>query len=370
MADVKAFISEIYDIVEKNGYCVEDDQQFPGQDILEKVCSVLLDASTMREEGRYSSFRVCFIEPGSVFLDVYIYSHAVLFDEPIAFNTKELHRLAPAMSADISYMLLDITGEQIKIVGILAGYTTWEKIRTKEIEIGNRLPKIPNLLVNGPGELKACYGETPIVSLQWGNLIHYRTDTFTSTLIAQILREGSSVSDDDRLKFLYKVIRNTLEYGHGAHIYIIPAKNAAMSNTRIKYNLRCNFMFADNSDSSLRKLNDKDIATYADMISKFTTVDGAVVLTKELDLLGFGAETLVDVVGSKEPDMCFIDYDGTENTTKKYYDNGMRHRACYSFCNSYEGAVALIISHDGFVKACTKHNGRVVVYDSVSLPVM
>lgn len=368
MAELKDFISEIYELTNNSTYLLEEDQKFPERGILEKVCRLLLNASTMREEGRYSSFRVCFIDPQSAFLDAYIYSHVILFDTPIEFSTKEIHRLAPAMNPDISYLLLDITNEPVNIIGITAAYTTWEKIRIKEIEKGNRMPIIPNILVYGPGELKACLGEAPIVSYQWGEIIHYRTDTFDSTLIAGVLREGSTVSEENRLKFLSRLLKNVHSYGHGGHIYIIPNEYEVIDNTIIKYNLRCEFMFSGDDISVAERNTDKDLATYADLISKFTLVDGAVVLTRNFDLIGFGAQTLVDTVDSAIPEMRFIDYDNTENKNKKYNDNGMRHRACYSFCNSLEGAVALIVSHDGFIKACTRSDGKVVVYDSVSLP--
>ena len=49
---------------------------------------------------------------------------------------------------------------------------------------------------------------------------------------------------------------------------------------------------------------------------------------------------------------------------------GMRHRAGYRFCDAVEGSVAFIISQDGMVEACTKHDGKVVVYDNVALPLL
>lgn len=65
--------------------------------------------------------------------------------------------------------------------------------------------------------------------------------------------------------------------------------------------------------STIGRNTDKDLIAYADLISKFTAVDGAVVLTRNFDLIGFGAETLVKTVDSTDPEMCFIDYDNTEN---------------------------------------------------------
>ena len=118
------------------------------------------------------------------------------------------------------------------------------------------------------------------------------------------------------------------------------------------------------------KAREKEIITYADLIAKLTSVDGSVVLTKDLDLLGFGAETLTDKMANTIPSMCFLDYNDNENTSKHFKDNGMRHRAGYRFVNAVEGSVAFIISQDGVIEACTKHDGKVVVYDNIALPLL
>ncbi len=370
MVTIKEFVKEIQSAADRSGLCIEPEQRFPDSELLYQVCMVLLYASTMREEGRYSSFRVCFLDPESEFLEPYIYAHTVLFNEPILFDTREIHRLAPAISADNSYMILKVKNRQIYIMGLVVGYTTWERIISGEITNGIRMPKIPNLMVKGPGEIQACLGEPPLVSLQWGNVVHHRTDIFTSTYIAEVLRDGSSVSENHRIMFLSRILKNVLQLGHGGHIYIVPDKYQPGNYSRIKYNLSINFMFSKDKSGTVNKKMDKDVITYADLISRFTSVDGAVVLSKNFDLIGFGAETLLDSPDNAEPDMCFINHDGEVDDTKRYNDNGMRHRACYMFCNAIEGAVAIIVSHDGFIKVCTKIDGKVVVYDNVSLPTM
>ena len=97
------------------------------------------------------------------------------------------------------------------------------------------------------------------------------------------------------------------------------------------------------------------------------SVDSGVVLNKNLDLLGFVMEILVDAIDKPGMDLCFINDDGVQVTSKRYNDYGMRHRSCFKLCSAVEGAVALIASHDGFIKACTQHDGKVVVYDNVSV---
>ena len=172
MSDITAFIDAIYDRFEKSIYDAEDDQKLPPKPVLTEVCQELLNVSCMREEGRFPSFRVCFIDPDSELLDTYIYSHVLKFDQPIPFSTRNLHKLAPALNADMSYLMLDITAAPYKIIGIIASYTAWEKIMTRELTSGNRMPRIPNILVSGPGELKTCFGEYLVQSFLADLLIH------------------------------------------------------------------------------------------------------------------------------------------------------------------------------------------------------
>ena len=95
-----------------------------------------------------------------------------------------------------------------------------------------------------------------------------------------------------------------------------------------------------------------------------------ITLTKDFDLLGFGAETHKNKAHLKAPNMCFINYNNEENKASHFNDHGMRHRSCYYFCDVIEGAVGIIFSQDGTVKACTKYNGKVYVYDHISLPLL
>ena len=372
MSDLTKVVKAVYERFKLLGCGVEDDQKLPPEDALLEVCQVLLNVSCMREESRFPSFRVCFIKPDSAFLDAYLYSHVLRFDEPIPFAGRELHKLAPALNSHMSYLMLDISTQPFTAIGILASYTTWDRIMTRELSSGTRLPRIPNIAVAEPGRLEACFGEAPVVSYKFGSCIYYRTDTFTSTLVANQLRNGSHLSEADRLGLLYRIIWIASNYGHGGQIYIVPSEEACGSYVDIKYRLPGKFLFTSANDPDLLpgKMIVKEMIAYADLIAKFSLVDGAVVLTKDLDLLGFGAETIADMSGRKPPQMCFIGHDNQEDVTKHFRDNGMRHRASYRLCDCVPDSVSIIISQDGIIKACTKHEGKVVVYDHVALPLV
>ena len=202
--------------------------------------------------------------------------------------------------------------------------------------------------------------------------MNFLADTFTSTYIADALARDSNVSEKERLRLLYRVLRLMSFYGHGGAILIVPSAESCKEFIDLKYRMPSNFLFEmeKKAGRTTEKVREKEIITYADLIAKFTSVDGSVVLTKDLDLLGFGAETIMDNMDSKHPSMCFLGYDNQEDRSKKFKDHGMRHRAGYRFCNAVDGSVVFIISQDGTIEACTKHDGRVIVYDNVALPML
>ena len=372
MGDLTEFVDAIYNSCGKLIDDNEEDQKLPPREVLESVCQTLLNVSTMPEEGRFPSFRVCFVHPDSELLATYIYSHVILFKNPIDFNTRELHKLAPALNANMSYLMVDTSSKPYQMLGVIASYTTWEKIITRELTSGNRMPRVPNILVNGPGELQACMGEASVVNYNSGSCVFFRTDTFTSTIVAEQLSNGANVSEKERLKLLYRILWQVSSYHHGAAILIVPSEEACSKYIDLKYQLASQFLFNDEKwiERLAPNAREKEIVTYADLIAKLTSVDGSVVLTKDFDLLGFGAETLTERMANEQPEMCFIGYDNAEETHKHFKDHGMRHRAGYRFVDAVEGSVAFIISQDGIIEACTKHDGKVIVYDNVALPLL
>ncbi len=371
MNELNNFLDIYYEKYKNTGLEIERDQRLPEKKILEEVCNVLLNTSCMREEGRYSSFRVCFIKADSAFLDTYLYARSLLFDKPVRFDTNALHKLAPALNSNLSYLILDVSKNPITAVGIIYAYTTWEKIMTGEEASGNRLPQIPNILISGPGEMEGCIGEASLVRYESGNSFSFCTGVFNSSIVADKLRMDSHVSDEERLKLLYRVIWRALQYGHGGHILIVPSELTNKDDISIKYGLSAEFPTLHDGDEEWMKLDrNKQIIAFADFIAQLTTVDGAVVLTKNLDLVGFGAETHMEIFCKEKPKICFVRENGTTDRSKAYDDNGMRHRSSYSYCNENEEAIAIIMSQDGTVKACTKHEEEIVIYNHIGLPLL
>ncbi len=357
------FVDVFYENYNKLDGILEDEQQLPSKEVLNNVCSVLLDASCMRDEGRFSTFRVCFLRPDSEFLDAYFFSHSLLFDNPMPFNTKTIHKLAPAINPTMSYLVLDTSVQPYLVRGIIVAYTTWEKKVAGEQQSGGiRMPQIPNISVNGPGEITGCFGETPVVVYKFGSCVFPRTDVFTTSIVADKLRAMSSVPEREWFSFLSRVVWHAEKYAHGGAVLIVPDYESCKEFVDVKYRLPAGFVF----DAEFIGRS-KELMTYADFVAKLTSVDGAVILTKDFELIGFGAEILTDRMTRKQPAMCFLRNDNTEDKNARFTDNGTRHRSGYRFADSVEGAIVIVVSQDGIVKVCTKHEGRVHVFNDVVL---
>jgi hypothetical protein len=96
-------------------------------------------------------------------------------------------------------------------------------------------------------------------------------------------------------------------------------------------------------------------------LSSLASVDGALVLTDKLNLLGFGAE--FRVYGDTKNNIRFSDDAfGSKVNMRRFESFGTRHRSAFRFCNEYPNAVAFVISQDGDIKAIKKVNNDLIVW--------
>lgn len=96
-------------------------------------------------------------------------------------------------------------------------------------------------------------------------------------------------------------------------------------------------------------------------LSSLASVDGALVITDKLNLLGFGAE--FRVYSEIKNNIKFSeDASGAKVNERSYESFGTRHRSAFRFCNEYPNSVAFVISQDGDVKAVKKVNNDLIVW--------
>ena len=98
------------------------------------------------------------------------------------------------------------------------------------------------------------------------------------------------------------------------------------------------------------------------LIAALSEVDGAVVMTKRFELLGFGAEIAGDL-----PDVQHVaralDLEARDRVMEPVLADGTRHRSAYRLCSRIPEAVAIVVSQDGGVRFVTKHDGEVTFWE-------
>jgi hypothetical protein len=123
-------------------------------------------------------------------------------------------------------------------------------------------------------------------------------------------------------------------------------------------------MYASLRDTDLSAVQDA-IFEMSQLIAALTEVDGAVVMTKRFEILGFGAEITGDL-----PDVRHVaralDLEADDTVPEPLVADGTRHRSTYRLCSRVPEAVAIVVSQDGGVRFVATHRGRVTFWDHVA----
>jgi hypothetical protein len=113
-----------------------------------------------------------------------------------------------------------------------------------------------------------------------------------------------------------------------------------------------------------RKVTELDEAIFemSHLIAALSTVDGAVVMTKRFELLGFGGDIRSDLAEMTSVAKA-TDIEGQEVVFESVFGVGTRHRSAYALCNSLREALAIVISQDGSVRFVRWRDHCVIYWD-------
>ncbi|MBV9657293.1 MAG: DNA integrity scanning protein DisA nucleotide-binding domain protein [Verrucomicrobia bacterium] len=401
----------------------------PPREALTELLAMCFQASLLREEQRPVTFRLILADPDHFPCEQGPPDglHCLPFLQTRPLNPLELRRLSPA--ADFYRSLLGVSWSEdggLRIWGIIHSGLRW----LQNIYGGRgRTQKLPPALVvsvTAPGRLTVGFGSRVVARLEGGQLSGPSLNAFEShwlpAAFAEVRTEilathaaARAASGQPWAQLDGQVIRNVARYlikrlisalrsaQHGATILILPTaleRDCCGPNAFIdvKYRFapgepRQRFRtlilgiaqrlaeshgatlgedgmvgWQEYSDSNDEKLTALDEAIYemAYLIAGCAEVDGAVVLTKRFELLGFGGEisgALPGVPTVREA----LDLEGARYEEESTESVGTRHRSAYRFCRAVPEAVVIIVSQDGavrFVKGA--EDGAVTYWDQSS----
>ncbi len=407
---------------------IDPSVQLPDRSVLEQVISTCYQASLMREEERPVLFRLIIRDhhlfppddgpPTGL--------HRLQFAKMRPFTEYELYRLAPA--ADFYRALIGVAvgpDNRVQIWGIVHSGTRWmQPIRggTKAVP---PLPSSPVIYVRGPGRIAVGIGPEIIASLNCGQISCPSVDIFSAPWLAESFASVRSEIEEmheaarSRAKkpwakldpkfgriITQQVVRRIISLirssHHGGMLVYLPtemSRDISVMNRYIslKYRfreeeprqrfrtliLRIMNTFAElhgesensakvvgwreyvNSRSEAIALLDEAIFDLAHFIAALSAIDGAVVMTKRQELLGFGGVISGD---SEEAETITraLDIEGRFTQQEFIEEVGTRHRAAYRLCHELRDALAVVISQDGDARLVKWHNGSVTYWDEAA----
>ena len=395
---------------------LHDVHALPGLDCLTSILDTLFQVSHLHEEGMPIRCRVILADPGdwkqgegppAGF-------HVLTFGEARPFNAQEVRKLAPA----VSYFraLLGVNHHPVagtRIWGIIESGARWVSRVDGGRFLGAPLP--PHLVVHvlGPGRLLVGCGYQRVLELDGGRILETGFDPFKSQWLPERFRpvrdwlqqrlqdtqvEGALVEDSFIGSMGQNVLRRILsivrQRGHGGMLLFVPMELKASDELGRWIGIRCPLAPTSStkrfSELMLRLMTrmsimghkhgletvrwddyqeledpilaeiDESFLELANLFADLMNVDGALVVSKQFEIMGFGAE----VLGENPVQVVYRALDmEAENIIEERADNfGTRHRSAYRFVMSVPESVVIVVSQDGSINFVANQDGKVVYW--------
>ncbi len=396
--------------------------ELPPKVVFDEIIDVCYHASMLTEERRPTVFRIVFLDSQSQVSprddDELPPVTRYLLKEPVTFTQGELRRLAPVADPRRVLIAVEQSDERLQIYGLVdIGMSLWEMARHERVG-GNSSPDAFIVMSTRPGELSISRGDRPILRMRNGRIVTATQRVLLEGPVADFFYEASDVfirnacqlsgidqdpAEDDGLSFAHQsfiesVLLYTAELKHGGTLLFVPEEithedSYLLSQVSIKYvlpstrpqkalmsaiaaRLEHNALTEKLQNSRTVKAEELELLDalawnqqiYEDaardaarFIASLTSVDGAVVLTDMLRIIGFGAEVTASFSGEDKVHIAHTT-EATETKEVRFEEYGTRHRSTFRFVASMEPSVGFIMSQDGGVKAVRKVGSKLVMW--------
>jgi hypothetical protein len=395
-------------------------------ELLEQAISIAYQASLLQEEGRPVTFRVAFAEPDA-FLGASVPSagvHSFVFARRRPLDQHELRRLAPAASFTRSLIGATLDGDGgPEIWGLVHSGARSSVLDGIGQHTPSALPPLLMVAVTGPGRLLVSAGTTTLAVLSNGTLSGRGMDVFEAGWMQDFFADmggvqwmahvrGRDEAPEDwatlnatfgpalARNVLRRVLATVRGTRHGGTVIIVPHCRVPELLREGRYvNVKYEFFENDHRKriltltielmnelakqetpgergtvgwteykaSEAKRLVEMDRALFdvAHLIADLTHVDGAVLMTDRLELLGFGVE-----ISGGVPEVSTVararDLAGTEREQVRTDRVGTRHRSAYRLCHALRDALVIVVSQDGGLRFVRWHHDAVTYWDQVA----
>ncbi len=344
------------------------------------------------------------------------------FPRPIPFTEMELRRIAPVADPRRVLIAVEYAGEgataRLQIYGLVdIGMALWEMARHERV-MGHSSPEALVVSSTRPGELHISRGDRPVLRLRDGKIVSPTDSVLHGGPVAEFFAPAADVfirnacqiaeidqdpDEDDGLRmahqtFVESLLLYTADLKHGGTLLFVPEEMThddprLLSRVSIKYVLpsgrprdalvsamaaRLQHNAAYDRLQARRTLKGENLQEMealgnrqqecedavrdaARFIASLSAVDGAVVLTDTLRIIGFGAEV---IAASPATDTVHVaqTVEGDESRPVPFTEFGTRHRSAYRFAAGMDNSVAFVLSQDGGIKAVRQVGPRLLMW--------
>jgi hypothetical protein len=405
--------------------------KLPDGEVLEYLISTCYQVSTMREELRSQRFRIALCDPAE-FPPELGPPHGFLriaFKGARTFHEYELLKLSPASEFESSLIGVRYDrAEGLLIWGLINSGTRWIQAFQGGSKMIMPMPDSLVLDITGPGSIRAYRGSNILAQLSAGritmpstNVLHSRwlarrVESFNKEIMEMHIRSRPdaevawAIISESFVARLYeqvikRIISSIRNMKHGGIIILFPPSLIQKITSPNPY-VFIKYVFQD--EEPVRRLRwltvgimnelarhygsskepgkvvgwddyvaatnktllelDEALFECARLIANLATVDGAVILTTGLDLVGFGA--VIKGTFSKEDILArAIDAEGEQRVYERAEAVGTRHLAAYHLCKEIPDVLATVISQDGNTSLVAWLNDYVTCWDFLPMTV-
>ena len=386
----------------------------PAPELLTEFISVLYQASLLEEEGRPVECHAALASPAQLEAQPVALTdfHFLRFAQPRAYTEQELRRLSPAVQPRGSLLAVGADGAGLRIWGMLFAEHVWDMWGDGPRQTTAAAPAALLVQVLGPGSLVFYYGAQRLLTVQRGRIEGHGFLQFPHAWGDGRFRENHLLAggllgpaplpplqEELIVQFTLYMQRRALagsrQSGHGALIVLVPTSRLpALLGTdqllRPKYPIAAagaGSRFPLLVQALVRRLlatgqpptwagyqqsRDPEVLALSTRIERFATyltgmasVDGALVLTQQIEFVGFGVEIQASQLPLNQVYRA-LNVEGTELQPVAVDHGGTRHRAAYRVCLAAPDCLAIVVSQDGGVQFVHSQDERVVFWDQLS----
>jgi hypothetical protein len=395
----------------------------PVTSTLVNVLSICYHATLLREEGRAVTFRLALSNPDAFAPAAGPPSglHRLVFARPLPFDEHELRRLAPAVVFPRSLVGATYSGEELQIWGVIHSGPQWLQSVRGGRATEQTIPPVLIVAATGPGRLLVAAGAVTLAEIRNGALSGPAVDVFRAQWFEERLSDVGQLTWAAHMRqreqasepwaevhatfgavlaghVLRRIVATMRAAQHGGTLIIVP--HGRVSELQDGRYMRVKYGFTDEEPrkrlstimvdimselardqgasgtsvewqayeaSRAQRLGEMDEALFevAHLVADLTRVDGTVVMTDRLELLGFGVE-----IAGELPEVRRVararDLDGAEREWVRTDRVGTRHRSAYRLCQTVRDALALVVSQDGGLRFIRWHHDGVTYWEQAA----